>query len=85
MTSAPPAPSAGRGEWAHPARGAAGAAGGAENEDPGAEGGAGEPVPFDARSAEDEKRDPVAPIGVGVGAGLLALGGTILIGRRREW
>ncbi len=65
---------------------AAGAAGGAENEDPGAEGGAGGgPAAFDARGAEDEERDPVAPIGVGVGAGLLALGGTILIGRRREW
>jgi energy-coupling factor transport system substrate-specific component len=69
---------------------AAGAEAGApEDEDPGAAGedeSSAEAADFDARSAEDEsERDPVAPIGVGVGAGLLALAGTVLIGRRREW
>lgn len=38
-----------------------------------------------AKPAQEEDRSPAAPVGVGLATGIVALGGTVLLGRRFRW
>ena len=85
-SAAPPAPPP-----AAPAAAAAGPAGGGAARSPAGQGGGGagegsiRPAAESPPIGGDDSPAPLAPVGVGTGSALLALGGTWWLGRRRGW
>jgi energy-coupling factor transport system substrate-specific component len=79
-----PAGGAGRAQAGAGGRSAAGArdSGGGAADRPSR---AGEPTVVDVPIGRDEAPSPLAPVGIGTGSALLALGGTWFLGRRRNW